>query len=412
MSGNNIMMRRRTFLSLAASRLAANAFAPPQLLPPWRAGMLDLHHISTGKGNCTFVKAPDGTTLMIDAGATSRSGRVARQYPNSERTVGAWIADYVRAVEGPDARVDSLFLTHFHGDHMGEPSSDSAKSPDGPWVLTGITEVASLLPIGQILDRGWPDYGFPAPIRSRPVTNYREFLRAFVAKGGEVQRIRPGSASQIVLRHDPSRYPTFTVRPVAANGVVWTGKGEETRNCFPPLSSLPKGELPEENVCSASILISYGKFRYFQGGDTNGFLEYGTPRWHDMETPIAEAIGKIDVNHASHHGYVDGVNERFLALTQPRVHIISAWSPTHPAHSTLLRMTNRRIYPGDRSIYSTNTMDEARFVVGPPMDQIRSHHGHIVIRVEPGGSEYRVYIRNNKNTTREVTLCDGPFLSS
>jgi hypothetical protein len=36
---------------------------------PWREGYLDIHHISTGSGNATFMVFPDGTTLLFDAGA-------------------------------------------------------------------------------------------------------------------------------------------------------------------------------------------------------------------------------------------------------------------------------------------------------------------------------------------------------
>ena len=38
----------------------------------WNAGFpgtLDIHHISTGRGNATFFVLPDGTTLLVDAGA-------------------------------------------------------------------------------------------------------------------------------------------------------------------------------------------------------------------------------------------------------------------------------------------------------------------------------------------------------
>ena len=33
-------------------------------LTPWREGYLDIHQISTGRGNATFMILPDGTTMM------------------------------------------------------------------------------------------------------------------------------------------------------------------------------------------------------------------------------------------------------------------------------------------------------------------------------------------------------------
>ncbi|MDD2726949.1 MAG: hypothetical protein PHO17_06555, partial [Proteiniphilum sp.] len=37
-------------------------------LTPWRKGYLDIHFISTGRGNASFILMPDGTTMLIDAG--------------------------------------------------------------------------------------------------------------------------------------------------------------------------------------------------------------------------------------------------------------------------------------------------------------------------------------------------------
>src|SRR5581483_1941370 len=41
-------------------------------LPPWTAGYLYIHHISTGRGNSAYIVMPDGTTLLIDAGETDQ----------------------------------------------------------------------------------------------------------------------------------------------------------------------------------------------------------------------------------------------------------------------------------------------------------------------------------------------------
>jgi hypothetical protein len=60
----------RQSLSTAALLFAivAHAQTVKQLLPPWTAGYLYIHHISTGRGNAAYVVMPDGTTMLIDAG--------------------------------------------------------------------------------------------------------------------------------------------------------------------------------------------------------------------------------------------------------------------------------------------------------------------------------------------------------
>ena len=50
-------------------QFTAAAFLLLQVPAPWSGGHLDIHHISTGRGNATFFILPDGTSLLVDAGA-------------------------------------------------------------------------------------------------------------------------------------------------------------------------------------------------------------------------------------------------------------------------------------------------------------------------------------------------------
>ncbi|MBY0375762.1 MAG: hypothetical protein K2Q23_17330, partial [Bryobacteraceae bacterium] len=77
--------------------LVANLAAEP--LKPWTLGYLDIHQIHTGRGNCSFVVLPDGTTLLIDAGAVPERGAgLVPARPHSSRTPAEWIAHYIRQV--------------------------------------------------------------------------------------------------------------------------------------------------------------------------------------------------------------------------------------------------------------------------------------------------------------------------
>ena len=94
-------------------------------LPAWQKGYMDIHHISTGRGDCTFMILPDGTTMMVDAGdlgSGSYEQEIMARIPYTSRTPGEWIVRYVEMFL-KDASLDSkhldyLLVTHFHSDHI------------------------------------------------------------------------------------------------------------------------------------------------------------------------------------------------------------------------------------------------------------------------------------------------------
>ena len=53
---------------ILVSALLVSACGGADVLAPWREGYLDIHQISTGRGNATFMILPDGTTMMVDMG--------------------------------------------------------------------------------------------------------------------------------------------------------------------------------------------------------------------------------------------------------------------------------------------------------------------------------------------------------
>jgi beta-lactamase superfamily II metal-dependent hydrolase len=363
-------------------------------LPKWTPGTLDIHQINTGRGNSAFLMLPDGTTLLVDAGnGGNLPPRGTPPRPDSTRTPGEWIARYARAM-GATA-IDYGYLTHFHDDHMN-----------------AMVDVAERLPIRTMIDRGWPDYDYPAPdhreLGAEAFLRYREFLKRGVTRA---ERLQPGRNDQIVLKADPKAYPQFEVRNVAANGEVWTGKGVETRKLFPALLGIDRADWPTENMCSLAIRIRYGAFDYFTGGDMPGLLRPGYPAWQDVETAVAQAVGPVDVALLNHHGNRDSTNPTLVRTLQPRAWIIPVWSSDHPGHDVLDRMYSTRLYPGPRDVFATNMIEANKIVIGPLLDRLQSSQGHIVVRVARGGGSYRMLILDDSSESFEVKAAFGPYES-
>ena len=379
-------------------------------LPAWSPGMLDIHHISTGRGNSALFILPDGTTLLVDAGAAGSGIPETDPHPDASRTPGAWIARYVeRHLPAGATTLDYALITHFHPDHMGQVLATSPPDSTGAYRLTGITEVDSVRPIHTLIDRGWPDYSYPAPFKDSTMANYRAFLDARRAAGMTVERFRPGSRSQLKLLHKAADFPAFEIRNIVANGEMWTGAGESTRALFPPLDTIPQADWPSENMCSAGFRLQYGRFRYFTGGDLPGAADPGFPAWHAPEAAIAPVVGRVDVHVVNQHGSMGEESEAFLQALGSTVLIVPSWAPSHPAPDVLKRIMNSRFPPSPRYVFATDLRDAARIVIGQRATQLAGPPGHIVVRVYPGGDRYRVFVLDNSNERDTVLAAKGPF---
>jgi hypothetical protein len=342
----------------------------------------------------------------VDAGAAGEGIPETDPHPDRTRSPGAWIARYLQR-RGVSA-LDYALITHFHPDHMGQLTPSSPMDRTGTYRLAGITEVAESIPIGKLIDRGWPDYSYPAPFTDQTMANYRRFIEARKDRM-TLERFQPGSHSQIQLRRDAAKYPDFEIRNIIGNGEMWTGDGESTRQLFPALDSLPLADQPSENMCSLGFRLQYGRFRYFTGGDLPGTPDPGFPDWHAPETAIAAVIGNVDVHVVNQHGSMGEESEAFQRALRSTVLIVPSWAPSHPAPDVLKRIMNSRFPPSPRYVFVTDLREAAKIVIGQRATQLAGPPGHIVVRVAPGGNSYTVYVLDNRDERDLVIAIKGPF---
>jgi beta-lactamase superfamily II metal-dependent hydrolase len=417
-------LSRRNFLSAGLAVLACelvpaqedgsakNSAGAPTRFVPWQRGLLDIHHISTGRGNSVLVICPDGTSILIDAGAVKGpADAMATARPNSNRRPGEWIARYARHHLGtsPRQELDYAVLTHFHGDHIGDVTPDCPAASAGDYRLTGISDVAEIIPIGKIIDRGFPNYDYPAPFTDDGVTNYIRFIRSIEKRGTKIEMFNTGSSRQIALQLSQREFPNFVVRNLAANGEVWTGKNESTQKLFPPLNALKPEEYPTENSCSIAMRFEYGAFRYYIGGDLTCDTRFGTTPWLDVETPVAKVAGPANVSALNHHGYFDATGPDFVRHMRSRIYIVQAWHASHPALSVLDRLYSPLLYQGDRDVLATGLTQAASLADARFSDKMLSQQGHVIIRVSEQGRQYQVFVFDDTKEEGDVKSSFGPY---
>jgi beta-lactamase superfamily II metal-dependent hydrolase len=417
-------MNRREFLSVSGGLAALGAgpvmafgaelVAAGSTLAPWRPGFLDIHHINTGRGNSALAVMPDGTSLLIDAGASGTQGpSMNPARPDASMRPGQWIGRYIERQfkAASKAGLDYALLTHLHGDHIGDVTADSPASTRGSYKLTGISDVAEVMPIGKLIDRGFPDYTYPAKVTDTTGLNYIQLTKAAAGRGIVVERVQVGSSTQIAQLRAPARYPEFSARLIAGNGQVWTGEGEANVPHFPPQGGASAEQLATENSCSIALRLSYGRFSYFTGGDLTSDTNYGRDPWRDIETPASRAAGRVSASTCNHHGYFDATGPELVRALRPRVWILQSWHASHPAMSTLANLYSPILYAGPRDVFCLGLHPAAALSCARFSDQFKSSQGHVLVRVAPGGAEFSVLVLEDGDESNRVKDVFGPYAS-
>ncbi|QUM73186.1 MULTISPECIES: ComEC/Rec2 family competence protein [Sphingopyxis] len=395
-----------------------------EILPSWHEGLLDIHHINTGRGNAAFFVLPDGTSILFDAGDIEDDFeekyaplKLGPAVPDRSLRPGQWIADYIRQFAPKSmTAIDYVFVSHFHTDHYGTVLPESPVSAHGPWKLTGIMDVAEVWPIKILIDRGNPDYSFPRPLREQQdesLLNYLRFIDAGVRSGRlKTQGFAVGHDDQVLLRHDRKRYPTFSIRNIAANGEIWTGIGMEKQSTLRADEIVDRNGKFNENPLSLVLKINYGDFDYVTGGDITGVSEPDQPAWFNMESKIAPVVGEVDVMTMNHHGNRDATNADWLRNLKPQVLVEQTWTSDQPGGEVVARVTSKHLWQGQRHIFATHIQEATKVAIGPWLTRnYQSMKGHVLIRVQPGGSVFDVYILDDHSRERPIKSHFGPFVS-
>jgi len=387
--------------SVAFAKVPSSNARVGKSLPVWRKGYVDIHSINTGRGECSFIIFPDGTAMVIDSGEVpyKNSARFesAKQKPSDDVRPTETQAAYVRHFLPKICKdsVDYFLVTHLHNDHLGSRAmSANVRDKDGDYLLFGTSNFYRLMPFREIVDRAYPVYD-TAKMKSfcvKELPHYKKFIKYSVAERGlKAEKFDLGSTSQFKMMYAPAKYD-FTISNWAASGWIWDGA--KAVNMY-------ENDIPRENGASCCVLLTYGDFTYYTGGDggTNTLVEY----------PVAKAIGHpVSAMKATHHFSWDTMDKSVMDIFQPKVIVSQSFNSHQPDMPTLITVFDN---PCKSDVFVTNVAPVADQKYPDVTSRIKGRDGHFVIRVCPGGEYFYVFKLDDNNMDYIVTDIYGPYKS-
>ena len=305
---------------------------------------LEIYWVDVEGGGATLIVTPARESVLIDTG-----------FPGSR---DAQRIHRVATQAASLTRIDHVIVTHFHVDHFG-----------------GLADLARLMPVGTLHERHLASA--PEAERAQPELSP---YRTLAVEGRAV--VKPGD--RLILRQEPGTAP-LGLEILGANAQFVAPGGTADNAACRGLTT--KGPDPSDNKNSVVSLLSFGPFRFFDGGDLTWAAEA------DLVCPRDRVGGPVDLYQADHHASDSSNNPVLLRTLRPTVVVVNNGPRKGGEPETLAALASakniRAVYQLHRSLRVPAGNTNAELIA----NEEENCAGYFIkLSVDPGGRSYTVWV--------------------